>query len=79
MTLEKIDWIINYLPKKDARLDDFKEFFVIQNKKERVKVKQIDETTYEYILKDCKFTLNLEKLEKPKSHFKVKNISCLSL
>ena len=77
MTLQKVDWIVKYLQDKDARLSDLKEFFKIQNDDGRVKVKETSKNEYEYALKECKFILELEPLTEPKSHYRVKSISCL--
>lgn len=75
-TIEKIDWMISYLQNKVVRTVDLKDFFTIQNDEKKIKVEEINKNEFKYTLKDCAFTVILESVEKPKSHFVVTSVSC---
>lgn len=75
-TVEKIDWMISYLQNKVVRTVDLKDFFTIQNDEKKIKVEKINGNEFKYTLKDCVFTVMLEPVEKPKSHFVVTSVSC---
>ena len=73
---KKIDWMISYLQNKVVRTVDLKDFFTIQNDEKKIKVEEINKNEFKYTLKDCVFTVILEPVEKPKSHFVVTSVSC---
>lgn len=71
MSIDRVDWITNYLQNKIVRLEDLKDFFTIQNGEHRIKIEEINETQYRYILNSICFELELEKVETPKSSYRV--------
>lgn len=74
-TIEKIDWIINYLQDKLVRDVDLKDFFTIQNDEKKIKVEKNNDI-FKYTLKDCVFTVETEPVKQPKSHYLVKSVYC---
>lgn len=76
MTIEKIDWIISYLQDKLVRTADLKDFFTIQNNEKKIKVKEVKKNEIKYTLNDCIFTVTVEPIKQPKSHFLVTSVSC---
>lgn len=74
--IEKINWIIGYLQNKLVRDVDLKDFFTIQNDEKKIKVEKINGNEFKYTLKDCVFTVEVESVAKPKSHYIVKNVFC---
>lgn len=78
MREERIEWIMNYLNGKTARMEDFKTFFKIQNDESRIKIKEVEKKKhYTYQLNDITFGVKYLSTEKS-NMFKVEEIYYMS-
>ncbi len=78
MSLDRIEWIVKYLPDKTVGCSDLKDFFKIQNDERKIKVEDVDKNTKDYILDDTIFRVTTCVEEGYKKQRKVTDVYCLN-
>lgn len=82
-TIDRIEWVENYLQGKIVTLKDLKDFFKIENNEKRIVESQIrngfvtgDTDIMEYKLKDCIFTVEMSQTKENDKEYMIEEVYC---